>query len=144
MTSKFFELEYFTTAGGKVYMKKSAFVEAMKQHYPEARIYQNLSHLKVVFKVTETLEATFNCHMIKNAMGHQFFVNDLEAASHLKLDQYTLNNFNFRGKGARDPNIAWKFVDEFHKSMMLEVDEQHDICEPDGDEYGYETQKNFD
>lgn len=143
MTS-LFDCSYFVNSRGQCFMKKYAFIEAIKERYPKAKIYQRDSHLKVILEINETLEGEFNCYMIKSTMGRQFFVNDLDVASHLKLDQYTLNNFHFRGKGARDPNIAWKFADEFHKAIKLEVDEHHDICEPDGDEYDYSSQKNFD
>lgn len=144
MKTSLFNCNYFVNMYSQVFMKKQGLIDAIKQQYPNALLYQRDSELKIVLKINDKLETQFICRMICNTMGHQFFVNDLQVATHLKLNQYTLNNFHFYGKGARNPDIAWKFADDFIRAIGLDVDEHHDIMEKDGDEYDYTTQKNFD
>lgn len=130
---------------GEVTLQKEMLlkaIEALSEKY-KIRSDSNMSMFRVSIKVTDTLEAQFNCRMLKAIYGRSFFVNNLNDASVLKINQYTKNNFYFRGKGARS-NEAHNFVREFHEAIGFEVDEQYDILEFDGGDYSYADQKNFD
>lgn len=138
-------LPYTINRMGEVTLQKEMLFRALEILSKKYKLHSeyNMSSCNVLIQVNKDLQAQFNCRMLKALYGRSFFVNNLQDASVLKINQYVRNNFYFRGKGARGDE-ALKFVIEFHEAMGFEVDEHFDILEFNGEDYGYQDQKNFD